>query len=429
MKVGTPGFNGSRLTEARQARGLNGANLAELIGVTPQSVSQYEHGRQSPSPEMLSLIGGKLNMPLSYFTLESKAAEIRPIFWRGRSTATQAARARAEIRLVWMREIVDYLDGFFDFPSLDLPKIDVPADFREIDTEFLETAAGAVRERWRIGSGPMPDLLLEMENNGIIVSRVYVGVEKLDAFTQWFSGYEIPIVVLGRDKASAVRQRFYAAHELAHLICHGNVEPKNLNSASDYKIMEDQAHYFASALLMPAEEFSHDLWAPTLDAMLAIKERWKVSVGAMIKRCEALNIIGDDSARRLWINYNRRGWRKSEPFDNKIEKERPRILRRSFAQLLSDGEQSVSQILNSLPLSPKDIEEICDLDRGNLDRRERRYTRNAPAKKQERGSISEEDALVLLPSRARRLFGDLGAFIFAEIFSSGPAALQAALTS
>lgn len=130
--------------------------------------------------------------------------------------------------------------------------------------------------------------------------------------------------------------------------------------------MEDQAHYFASALLLPAQEFSNDLWSPTLDGMLAIKERWKVSVGAMIKRCEALGIVEDEAARRLWINYNRRLWRKSEPFDGKMEKERPRILRRCFAKLLSEGEQSVSQILNALALSPNDIEEICDLEAGTL---------------------------------------------------------------
>ncbi len=196
MKVGTPGFIGSRLTEARKARGLNGTGLAEIVGVTPQSISQYEHDKQNPSPEMLSVIAAKLNMPLSYFTLKQRADDTNPIFWRGRSTATQAARSRAEIRLIWIRQILDYLAGFFELPVLDLPKIDVPKDFREIDNDFLETAAAAVRNHWRIGSGPMPDLLLEMENNGIVISRIHVGVEKLDAFTQWSSDYHIPFVVL-----------------------------------------------------------------------------------------------------------------------------------------------------------------------------------------------------------------------------------------
>lgn len=367
MRVGTPGFIGTRLTEARQARGLNGTELADLLGVSPQSVSQYEHGRQSPSPDMLTLMSDKLNVPLSYFTREITHIETNPIFWRGRTTATRAARDRAEIRLIWIREIIDYLTGFFDFPNLDLPKLmDAPKDFRAIDTEYLESVAASVRAHWRIGEGPMPDLLLEMENNGIIVSRIHVGAEKLDAFSQWSTIYHIPFVVLSRDKASAGRQRFDAAHELAHLVLHRNVDPKRLNSAADYKIMEDQAHYFASALLLPADEFANDLWTPTLDGMLALKERWKVSVGAMIKRCKALYIVDDESEKRLWINYNRRGWRKAEPYDGKIEKERPRLLPRSITQLLAEGEQSVSQILSALPLAPKDIEELCDLEPGTL---------------------------------------------------------------
>jgi Zn-dependent peptidase ImmA (M78 family)/transcriptional regulator with XRE-family HTH domain len=367
MRVGTAGFVGWRLTEARQARGLNGTELADLIGVSPQSVSQYEHGKQSPSAEMLGLISDKLNIPLAYFIREVRQGEEKPIYWRGQTTANRAARDRAEIRLIWINEILNYLFGFFDFPPLDLPKFaDTPRDFRDMDSEYIEGIAELVRAHWRISDGPMPDLLLEMENNGIVVSRINVGAEKLDAFSQWSSVYGIPFVILGRDKSSASRQRFDAAHELAHLILHVKVDPKRLNIAADYKIMEDQAHCFAGALLLPAQQFADDLWSPTLDGMLALKERWKVSVAAMIKRCVALEMISEESERRLWINYNRRGWRKSEPFDGKIEKERPRVLRRSINQLLSDGEQSVSQIISAIPLAPRDIEELCDLDRGTL---------------------------------------------------------------
>src|SRR5260370_33749175 len=105
MRVGTSGFVCTRLTEARQARRLNGTELAELIGVTPQSVSQYERNKQTPSPEMLALISDKLNMPVSYFMREIKHVEPNPIFWRGRTTATRAARDLPEIRLILLREI------------------------------------------------------------------------------------------------------------------------------------------------------------------------------------------------------------------------------------------------------------------------------------------------------------------------------------
>jgi Zn-dependent peptidase ImmA (M78 family)/transcriptional regulator with XRE-family HTH domain len=366
MNVGTPGFNGDRLAEARQARGMTGVSLAEVIGVTPQSVSQYEKGRQTPRSEVLESIATHLNVPVSYFMRPSANLDDAPIFWRCRATASSVARQRAEIRLVWVKDILAYLAEFLDFPPVELPKIDVPSSFRDIDTDCLEAAAAAVRQQWGIKPGPMPDLLLEIENHGVVVSRINMGAEKQDGFSQRSRACGIPFIILSRDKASAVRQRFDAAHELAHVLLHSNVENRRLNTAADNKIIEDQAHYFANALLLPADQFVQELWAPTLDAMVALKDRWKVSVGAMIKRCEALELVDRDQAQRLWINYNRRGWRKEEPLDGKLEKERPRLLRRSVELLLSEKVQSISQITGGIRLSPRDIEELCDLDHGLL---------------------------------------------------------------
>jgi len=52
--------------------------------------------------------------------------------------------------------------------------------------------------------------------------------------------------------------------------------------------------------------------------LYSLKPKWKVSIGVMIKRLENLDIISEDEAKRLWINYNRRGWRREEPLDNDI---------------------------------------------------------------------------------------------------------------
>jgi Zn-dependent peptidase ImmA (M78 family)/DNA-binding XRE family transcriptional regulator len=366
MSVGTPGFNGERLVEARQARGLSAVALAEVVGVSAQSVSQYERGKQSPRPEIMAVIAARLNLPLSYFMRPSAGLDSAPIFWRCRATASSVARQRAEIRLRWVKDILSYLAGFLEFPAPDLPNMSPPGNFRDITNDFLETAATSLRSAWGVGNGPMPDLLLEIENHGIVVSRINMGAEKQDGFSQLCRSTGIPFMILSRDKASAVRQRFDAAHELAHVLMHQAVENKRLNTAADNKILEDQAHYFASALLLPSEQFLQELWSPSLDAMLALKDRWKVSVGAMIKRCESLGVIDREAAQRLWINYGRRQWRNGEPLDGKIEKERPRLLRRSIELLLSEKVQSVSQILGSTSLNVRDLEELCDLDPGIL---------------------------------------------------------------
>jgi len=172
--------------------------------------------------------------------------------------------------------------------------------------------------------------------------------------------------MLSRDKASAVRQRFDALHELAHIVLHSNIPERRLNDRAFYKVVEKQADRLANCLLLPAQEFSEELYAPSLDGFLALKERWGASVGAMIMRCVSLDILDEDEARRMWINYNRRGWRNGEPLDGKIEKECPYLIRRSFELLMSEGVQSAKDILTALPFPAADLEEIADLEPGTL---------------------------------------------------------------
>jgi hypothetical protein len=86
----------------------------------------------------------------------------------------------------------------------------------------------------------------------------------------------------------------------------------------------------------------------------------------MIGRCRSLDILDEDETRRMWINYNRRGWRNGEPLDGKMEKESPHIIRRSIELLISEGVQSATEIMTALPFPPADLEEIADLEPGTL---------------------------------------------------------------
>ncbi len=366
MKTGTQGFSGDRLNLARRARGLTAKALAETVGVSAQSISQYEKDTHKPQHEVFRRICSVLNMPTDYFLRQPVEREVVPIYWRSRATSTKGARDRVEVRLDWLKDITEYLGGFFDFPLLSIPEVDVPDDFRQITQGDIETAALSLRRHWGLGVGPLPDLVQEMENNGILISRTFMGAEKQDALSQFAPEYPNPFVILGTDRASAVRQRFDAAHELAHLLLHRNVPEKCWRTPLDYKQLEEQAHKFASSFLLPEEGFASELWAPTLDSFLALKERWGASIAAMIMRCDALNITHEGMTRRLFINMSKRGWRNNEPLDNSMVKEKPRLLRRSIEMLLSERVKSVAQIVSELALNPHDIEELCELDAGTL---------------------------------------------------------------
>lgn len=366
MTVGTNGFIGERLTEARQAFGLTKVALAEMIDVTSAAISQYENGPQSPRADVMDRICDKLGFPRTFFLTQPAIDEEAPTFWRSTASATQIARERCHPRLRWLKEITSYQKQFLDFPKLALPLVHAPDDFKTLTSAQIEHIANECREWWNFGAGPIPDLLLELENSGVITARINVAAESLDAFSQWSNEYQAPFVVLGKDKASAVRSRFDAAHELAHLLLHRKVDRRRIRSSADWKILETQAHRFAAALLLPAKSFADELWAATLDGMLARKERWKVSIAMMIVRCEHIGIINQDQVKRLWINYNRRGWRGEEPLDAVLKSEEPRVLRRGFETLIAEGVRSADQIVADLSLPAREIEQLSSLPAGYL---------------------------------------------------------------
>ncbi len=365
MSGSTPGFIGQRLVEARRARGLSATDLAGVIGVSVQSVSKYENGHQTPKLEQFYAIARALNIPRDYFLRPVPEPDSRPVFWRAKLSAPPGKRERAAVRLEWMKEVVDYAASYFDFPALNLPDLDVP-ELEDIDGDFLREAAAAARLHWDIRPGPMPDVIEKLEANGILVSRIHVGAEKLDAFSQWSDRFRLPFIMLSRDKASASRQRFDALHELAHVVLHKNVPLRRLNDRASYTLLERQADQFAGYMLLPEKEFAEELYSPSLDGFLAMKERWGASVGAMIMRCRSMDILSEDGARNMWINYNRRGWRTGEPLDGKMEKEAPFMLRKSFEKLIEAKVQTVAEICAALPFPPADLEELTDLEPGTL---------------------------------------------------------------
>ena len=359
------GFVGRRLTEARRARGLSATDFADLAGVSVQSISKYEHGHQTPRLDMLHVMADKLNIPRAYFLRPVPDEDQKPVFWRARLSAPPVARDRAGVRLEWMKEIVDYLATYFDLPVLNLPDVEIK-DIETLNSDALDEIADAIRDYWNIRPGPMPDVVEKLEDNGVLVSRIRIGAEKLDAFSQWSDRFGIPFIVLSRDKASAVRQRFDALHELSHIIAHKAVGQKRLNDRAFYNLIEKQADRLASRLLLPAKEFTQELYAPSLDGFLTLKERWGASVGAMIMRCRELEIIDDEEMRRMWINYNRRSWRNGEPLDDKMTKEEPHLIRRGFEKLMEANVQSAADIMTALPFPARDLEELADLEDGTL---------------------------------------------------------------
>jgi Zn-dependent peptidase ImmA (M78 family) len=206
-----------------------------------------------------------------------------------------------------------------------------------------------------------------LENNGAIVVRDYFEVKTLDAFSLWDRLDNTPYVILGADKGSAARSRTDIGHEIGHLLLHRNIKPALLNKKAEFDLIERQAFKFSGAFHLPAEVFSNDFYAISVDSLRALQYKWKVSLGVMIERARDVELISEEQRQRLWINVNRRGWRVKEPLDDEIEVEHPLLLRKSFDLLVSEGIQSKDTILDQLPYSPSDIEALTECSLSSLE--------------------------------------------------------------
>lgn len=368
MKVGVQSFRGSRLREARLARGLFKNSLADLVGVTGTAIARYEEDIDKPQAEKMELIAKHLNFPINFFTKPEWTEAPEVVFWRNRAADTKIAREMTEQRMKWIRETFNLLECELDFPHSQIPEIDLPGDFRLYKDSDIEGAAFKLRNHWKLWDLPIPDVILALENAGIPVLMMDFGSDKQDGFCLYSRRLQRIFVGINSHEISPVRVRYDAAHELGHAILHKNVTIQQSRDPHLFKLIEQQAHRFAGAFLFPEQPFKAEVRNPTLDYFCSLKKRWGMSIGAMIYRAHDLKLIGDEERSTLYRNMTRRGWRGrlSEPFDKfgEMPMEKPRMLRRAVELIVSEGIFSKNSLLSASALPPTEIERITGVDAG-----------------------------------------------------------------
>jgi Zn-dependent peptidase ImmA (M78 family)/transcriptional regulator with XRE-family HTH domain len=373
MTVGVTGFVGERLTEAREARGIMSKSaLADLLDVSSNAISQYENNTCKPRYEVLSQIADLLKVKESFFFRPLLPAPENPIFWRSRHAATKASRVVAKRKFNWAKSIADeYLKSYLDFPELAVPsrnELSVPDDPKTLSDNQIEEIASRCRSYWGLGKSPISNLTVLLEDHGLLITYGSLESPKLDAFSSVSEIDHSFHMFLSTDSRSAPRSRFDCAHELGHLILHSHLSTDYFEPGKKterHALIEHQAYRFASSFLMPADSFRGDVWMTALEPLLSLKEEWKVSVAAMIKRCDDLGMLDESHARRLWINYNRQ-WKDGEPDDEKVPFEQAEIMKRCFDTLIESRVKTKGAIVHDLPYSQRDIETLMNLPEGYL---------------------------------------------------------------
>lgn len=345
-----------RLREARLVRGLTIKEVADYAGVKPQAVSRYELGELVPGPETFMKIQRILQMPLKFYEKPCANQIIRSVeFFRSYQAATKAVRDSATIKSQWIsQEILPYLERYITFPPVDplFTKAKELFQAEEVTDRGVEALSKYVRKEWGLSVAPIPNLIRLLEQRGVIVCILSID-EKLDGFSFWENGR--PYIMVS-NLNNAVRLRTSVAHELGHLLMHSSIDV-----VENLKKWEQQSKLFASTFLLPSGGFDQDVVSTALNQLLFLKQRWRVSVQAMIMRCEALGIISEEKATYLWKEISRRKWRKNEPLDDEIEPEKPVLLQQALQLIVKHGFKKETQIANELSYPIDMIQEFCSL--------------------------------------------------------------------
>jgi Zn-dependent peptidase ImmA (M78 family)/DNA-binding XRE family transcriptional regulator len=312
-------FNPSRLSLARRRRGFTKVQLAERAGVTVRSITGYETGKTEPLPDTVQRLADAAGFPLSFFEAQD-LAEVTPdaTTFRALSKLTAAKRDQALAAATLALDLHRWITERFRLPALDMPD--------HLSDEDPERAAQVMRMEWKLGEKPVPNMVHLLEAHGVRVFSLAEDYAEVDAFSFWHQG--IPFVFLNTMK-SAERSRMDAAHELAHLILHRHGITRS-------RSIEEEAKRFASAFLMPRNGLrATALHFPTLDQLIVLKRRWKVSVAALALRLHEVGALSDWHYRSLCIDISRKGYRKHEP--NEIRRESSLVLKKVFTALRAES--------------------------------------------------------------------------------------------
>jgi Zn-dependent peptidase ImmA (M78 family)/transcriptional regulator with XRE-family HTH domain len=351
-------FDGARLTLARQLAGLRKSDLAQLLDMSPTAVAAWESGAKRPTAVTVARLALSLGVDPGFFAMrpdDVAALSATPHFRSLRST-TQLARDQAFAYGQLAVDIATSLEKHVEYPDPDVPSFPVPMDTGSLDAGDLraagpdstgpdstgldsgraglggpERAAQHVRDRWGMSPGPAPHLVRLLENHGVLVVFSPPQAASVDAYS--FDSRLRPVVVLNPVKHDYYRQRFDVAHELGHLVMHTDAEPGG-------RTVEDQANRFAAEFLMPAAgirgELPTTMNAAAWQSLARCKERWGISIQALLYRARRLGALTEVSYRNAMATLTARGWRRTEPGLVTVL-EQPSMLPRAVELLADEG--------------------------------------------------------------------------------------------
>lgn len=296
---------GEKLKRSRLAKGFSTREVSRLIAdrfsVTHATLSNYEAARTTPPMATLEILASFYGRPLTWFFESGPIlanVNYRNLKSRSRVSDLQRFEADAQrwIEAYW--RIETYLGVHLKSKHSDFARWP-----RE---ESGQSLAVRLRQKLKVSDRePLRSVAALFDEFGIRAMELETDLA-VDGLAARFG--EEYVIVLNPSLASD-RSRMNAAHELGHVLL-GDCDKDCGHGDS---IAERRAYEFASHLLIPDSELEAAFAGRSMVRLVKAKEHFGISLQAMIYRAEQAGFIPKSTAKWLWVEFAKRGWRKREP--------------------------------------------------------------------------------------------------------------------
>ncbi len=297
---------GNKLVSARKMAGMSLQDLETKLEkvVSRQALHKYEQGKMKPDSQVLIALSNALCVPVDYFySVPTVNVELKNVDYRKYSSKISKAEEVA-VEEKAKENCERYLELEHLISPNEKPEYFIYDKVIE-NADDAENAAKKLREVWKLGYDPIPDVVEMLEDKGYKVIEVNAP-DGFDGMKADVDGKKLIALKKSRKEGEdVVRKRFTALHELAH-------HSLRLSTKLTDRERETLCHTFACAVLYPADmakkELSKDRFHFYQNELVLIKERWGISFTAVFSRALYLKIITDFIYKRFNVGFKQRGY-------------------------------------------------------------------------------------------------------------------------
>ena len=268
------------LALARKIRGFTQSDLHNMTTISQAHLSKIEQGLQTPTDEHIKVLSEALCFPCAFFSMSNHLPTMTPLHRKRMSLGKkilERSESLANLKRIHTAKLLEKIPVPYLFPSPDINEKVQP-----------EKTASNLRIALNIAGGPIDNLVSLLETQGLFIFLEPFPTIKLAGFSL-VGEKERPIVFINTS-APGDMERLTLAHELGHILMH----------RFDSDTAEDEAWNFAVEFLMPRIDILPELRkAYTLTDFARLKQKWKVSMAALIRRSHKLHCISDEQYRHF----------------------------------------------------------------------------------------------------------------------------------